>query len=38
MKTFFQKGSVIAFLGLSHMPAMKKMFIHEGYEVTQRLP
>lgn len=37
MKAFFEKGSVIAFLGLSHIPAMKKMFIHEGYEVTQRL-
>jgi len=37
MKTFFEKGSVIVFLGLSHIPAIKKMFIHEGYEVTQRL-
>jgi uncharacterized protein YbaP (TraB family) len=37
MKTFFEKGAVIAFLGLSHIPAMKKMFVHEGYEVTQRL-
>jgi uncharacterized protein YbaP (TraB family) len=37
MKAFFENGSAIAFLGLSHIPAMKKMFIHEGYEVTQRL-
>jgi uncharacterized protein YbaP (TraB family) len=37
MKAFFEKGSAIVFLGLSHIPAMKKMFIHEGYEVTQRL-
>ena len=35
MKTFFEKGSAIAFLGLSHLPAIKKMFIREGYEVTQ---
>jgi hypothetical protein len=37
MKAFFEKGSVIAFLGLSHIPAMKKKFIDAGYEVTQRL-
>jgi hypothetical protein len=37
MKTFFEKGSAIAFLGLSHIPAIKKMFIREGYEVIQRL-
>jgi hypothetical protein len=37
MKAFFEKGSAIAFFGLSHIPAIKKMFINEGYEVTQRL-
>jgi hypothetical protein len=37
MKPFFEKGSAIAFFGLSHIPAIKKMFINEGYEVTQEL-
>jgi uncharacterized protein YbaP (TraB family) len=30
MKPFFEKGSAIAFFGLSHIPAIKKMFINEG--------
>jgi hypothetical protein len=37
MKSFFEEGSAIAFLGLSHIPAIKEMFIREGYEVTQHL-
>jgi len=37
MKAFVGKGGVTAFFGLSHIPAIKKMFINEGYEVTQVL-
>lgn len=37
MKAFFEKGSAIAFFGLSHIPAIKKMFINESYKVTQGL-
>jgi len=37
MKGFFERGGAIAFFGLSHIPTIKKMFNHEGYEVTQRL-
>jgi uncharacterized protein YbaP (TraB family) len=37
MKPFVERGSAIAFFGLSHIPAIKKMFINEGYDVTQVL-
>ena len=37
MQGFFERGEAIAFLGLSHIPLIKKLFIHGGYEVTQRL-
>lgn len=35
LKTFFEKGQAIAFLGISHIPTIKKMFLDEGYSVTQ---
>jgi uncharacterized protein YbaP (TraB family) len=37
MKAFFERGKAIAFFGLSHIPTITKMFINEGYEVTQEL-
>jgi uncharacterized protein YbaP (TraB family) len=35
MKVFFEEGAAIAFLGLSHIPVIKKMFLEEGYHITQ---
>jgi uncharacterized protein YbaP (TraB family) len=38
IRDFFKEGSSVAFLGISHIPAMKKMFLDEGYKVTQEIP
>jgi hypothetical protein len=35
MKTFFQEGKTVAFVGVSHIPGIRKMFLDEGYQVTQ---
>lgn len=35
MKTFFQKGKTVAFVGVAHIPGIRKMFLDEGYQVTQ---
>jgi uncharacterized protein YbaP (TraB family) len=35
MKAFTEMEATIAFLGLSHIPAIKKMFLDEGYQITQ---
>jgi uncharacterized protein YbaP (TraB family) len=35
MKAFVEAGATIAFLGLSHIAPVKKMFLDEGYRITQ---
>lgn len=35
MQNFLAEGGVIAFLGVSHMPGIKKMIRHQGYKVEQ---
>lgn len=35
MKTFFEKGKGAAFVGVIHIPGIKKLFLDEGYRVTQ---
>jgi uncharacterized protein YbaP (TraB family) len=35
MKTIFQEGKTVAFVGIAHIPAIRKMFLDEGYQVTQ---
>ncbi len=35
MKGFFEKGQVIAFVGTSHIPGIKKRFLEAGYKVTR---
>jgi uncharacterized protein YbaP (TraB family) len=35
MNPLIGQGASIAFLGLSHIPAIKKMFLDEGYKITQ---
>jgi len=37
MKTFFQKGETVAFVGVAHIPGIKKMFLDEGYQATQEV-
>jgi hypothetical protein len=34
-KPFYERGSVVGFFGLSHIPAIRKMLIEAGYDVTQ---
>ena len=35
MKTFFEKGRTTAFVGVGHIPGIRKMFLEEGYHITQ---
>ncbi len=35
MKAFVEAGATVAFLGLSHINPVKKMFLDEGYTITQ---
>jgi len=35
MQNFLAEGEVIAFLGVAHMPGIKKMIRHQGYKVEQ---
>jgi uncharacterized protein YbaP (TraB family) len=37
IKVFFEKGDAIAFLGISHIPEIKKLFSHEDYKITQEI-
>ncbi len=38
IKTFFQEGKTVAFVGVAHIPGIRKMFLDEGYQVTQEEP
>jgi uncharacterized protein YbaP (TraB family) len=35
IKTFFEEGRTTAFVGAGHIPGIRKMFLDEGYQVTQ---
>ncbi|HUL36864.1 MAG TPA: TraB/GumN family protein [Thermodesulfobacteriota bacterium] len=35
MKLFFEKGKTVAFVGVAHIPGIRKMFLDEGYRVIQ---
>ena len=35
MKVFFEKGKTVAFVGVGHVPGMMRLFLNEGYQVTQ---
>ena len=35
IKAFFEKGKTAAFVGVAHIPGIRKMFLEEGYRVTQ---
>jgi uncharacterized protein YbaP (TraB family) len=35
MKTFFEEGKTAAFVGVAHLPGISKLFINEGYRVSQ---
>jgi uncharacterized protein YbaP (TraB family) len=35
IKSFFPKGKTVAFVGVAHIPGIRKMFLDEGYQVTQ---
>ncbi len=35
MKVFFEKGKTAAFVGVGHVPGIRKLFLDEGYRVTQ---
>jgi len=37
IKTLSEKGGTIAFVGVIHIPGIKKMFLDEGYQVTQEV-
>jgi len=38
IKTSFEKGRTTAFVGVGHIPGIKKMFLDEGYQVIQEEP
>jgi hypothetical protein len=38
IKTFFEKGRTTAFVGVGHIPGIRKMFLDEGYRVIQEEP
>ena len=38
LKAAFQKGQTTAFVGIGHIPGIRKMFLDEGYRVTQEQP
>jgi uncharacterized protein YbaP (TraB family) len=35
IKIFFEEGKTTAFVGVAHIPGIRKMFLDEGYQVTQ---
>jgi pheromone shutdown protein TraB len=35
MKVFFEKGKAVAFVGVGHIPGIRKLFLDEGYRVIQ---
>ena len=35
MKVFFEKGKTVAFVGVGHIPGIRKLFLDEGYRVIQ---
>jgi uncharacterized protein YbaP (TraB family) len=35
MKVFFEKGKTAAFVGVAHIPGIRKLFLDEGYRVVQ---
>ena len=35
IKTFFEQGKTTAFVGVAHIPGIRKRFLEEGYRVTQ---
>jgi len=35
MKAFFEEGKTAAFVGVAHIPGIRKMFLDEGYRVIQ---
>jgi len=35
IKTFFAEGKTTAFVGVAHIPGVRKMFLDEGYRVIQ---
>ncbi len=37
MKSFFNAGKAVAFVGVGHIPGIMKMFLDEGYQVTQEV-
>ncbi|HUL31015.1 MAG TPA: TraB/GumN family protein [Thermodesulfobacteriota bacterium] len=37
-KTFFEAGKTAAFVGVAHIPGLRKMFLDEGYRVIQEEP
>ena len=37
MKTFFEAGRTTAFVGVAHIPEVRKMFLEEGYRVPQEM-
>jgi len=38
IKTFFEEGKTTAFVGVAHIPGIRKMFLDEGYRVIQEEP
>ena len=35
MKSFFDEGKTAAFVGVAHLPGISKLFLNEGYRVSQ---
>jgi len=35
MKVFFEKGKTVAFVGVGHIPGIRKLFLDEGYRMIQ---
>ncbi|MEW6334046.1 MAG: TraB/GumN family protein [Thermodesulfobacteriota bacterium] len=38
MKAAFEKGKTTAFVGVGHIPGIRNLFLHEGYDVTRESP
>jgi uncharacterized protein YbaP (TraB family) len=38
IKASFEKGRTTAFVGVGHIPGIRKMFLEEGYRITQEEP
>jgi uncharacterized protein YbaP (TraB family) len=35
MKSFFEEGKTAAFVGVAHLPGISKLFLNEGYRISQ---